>query len=265
MKPIHVALSGSGFKFPAHVGALLAIRDAGYEIKEIAGTSGGSIIACLVASGMDLETMKALTLDTDWSDMLTFSPLSLFRDGYCSGEVLLDWISENTGHKTFSELPIDLVIIASNITLETEFEFNRATSPDVKIAFAARASASIPFVYAHVEHNDYTLMDGGMCNNIAVDKLTHVSGVQKLGIQLVSKTVPASGTDLLTDIEHIVRLMLTSNEHTHVALGRSKGCQVVFVETGYANSLDCNMDRSIREQLLKDGYDSTAATLLTLK
>lgn len=265
MKPIHVALSGSGFKFPAHVGALLAIRDAGYEIKEIAGTSGGSIIACLVASGMDLDTMKALTLETDWSNMLTFSPLSIFKEGYCDGAHLLSWIEKHTDHKTFADLAINLVIMASNITLETEFEFNRETSPDTKIAFAARASASIPFVYAHVEHNDYTLMDGGMCNNIAVDKLTHVDGVQKLGIQLVSKLAPDYCDNAFTDIEHIVNLILVANEHSHVELGKSKGCQVVFVETGYANSLDRNMDLSIREKLLKDGYDSTAAILLTLK
>ena len=76
-KPIRVALSGSGFKFPAHVGALHAIRDAGYEVIEIAGTSGGSIVASLAAVGMDLDIMKALTLTRDWADMLTFSPWSL--------------------------------------------------------------------------------------------------------------------------------------------------------------------------------------------
>ena len=54
MKPIRVALSGSGFRLGAQLGALQAISDAGFEIVQIAGASGGSIVAALFASGMSL-------------------------------------------------------------------------------------------------------------------------------------------------------------------------------------------------------------------
>jgi hypothetical protein len=36
-KPIRVALSGSGFRLGAHLGALQAVADAGYEVIELAG------------------------------------------------------------------------------------------------------------------------------------------------------------------------------------------------------------------------------------
>ncbi len=263
MKPIRVALSGSGFKFPAHVGALLAVRDAGYSIREVAGTSGGSIVAALFASGMPLDAMADLTLTRDWSDMLTFSPWSLLtKMGYCSGANLLDWITAKTGAKTFAQLDMDLIIMASDVSGEVPFEFSRAATPDVPIALAARASASIPFVYAPVQHGGALLMDGGMVNNIPVDKLA-ADSVPRLGVQLVTKTTPmAAGLHSLFDVTpRVIDLMLAANENAHVDLGEEKGAQVAFVETGYASSLDRNMAAVVRKRLMEDGRAAVAKVL----
>jgi len=262
-KPIRVALSGSGFKFPAHVGALHAIRDAGYEVIEIAGTSGGSIVASLAAVGMDLDIMKALTLTRDWADMLTFSPWSLATNmGYCSGNVLLAWIETQTKGKTFHDLNMNLVIMASDASAEVPFEFSRYATPQAPIALAARASAAIPFVYAPVAYGDATLVDGGCCNNIPVDKLT-TDEVPRLGIQLVSKTSPmAAGAHSITDIApRIIDMMLSANENTHVDLDEHEGAHFAFIETGFASGLDRDMPLAIRQQLFDNGYAGTKAAL----
>ena len=260
MKPIRVALSGSGFKFPAHVGALLALRDAGCTPMEIAGTSGGSIIAALYASGMDLDEMADLTLNRDWSDMLTFSPWSLItKMGYCSGSNLLDWITAKTGGKTFAQLDMDLTIMASDVSAETPFEFSRGTTPDVPVALAARASASIPFVYAPVQYAGALLMDGGCCNNIPVDKLT-VDLMPRFGVQLVSKVAPLSAGlhSIIGRAPRVIELMLSSNEETHVEMAKSAGASFAFVETGYASGLDRNMPQDLRKRLMDDGRQAVA-------
>lgn len=64
---IRVALSGSGFRLGAHLGALQAIVDAGYEVVELAGTSGGSIVSAMFAGGMKLADMHELCMQMDWS------------------------------------------------------------------------------------------------------------------------------------------------------------------------------------------------------
>ena len=136
MKALRLALSGSGFKFPAHVGALMAIRDAGFTPIEYAGTSGGSIVAALAASGMDLDTMKSLTMTRDWSDMLTFSVLSILGGkGFCSGDTLLDWITKTTNGATFDDLTVPLTIMASDAS-------NESASSSVKRLQAPRRSLS---------------------------------------------------------------------------------------------------------------------------
>ncbi|HYD58983.1 MAG TPA: patatin-like phospholipase family protein [Noviherbaspirillum sp.] len=263
MKPIRIALSGSGFKFPAHVGALLAIRDAGFTPVQYAGTSGGSIVGTMAACGMPLEQMRELTLSRDWSDMLSFSLWALMTNlGYCSGNTLQEWLEENTGRKTFADLDVDLVVMASDVANQVTFEFSKETTPFASVALAARASAAIPFVYSPIQISGAMLMDGGMVNNIPVDRL-EIDSVPRLGIQLVSKASPMQpGVYSFLDIvPRVIDLMMASNENTHVDLAAAAGAKVAFVETGYASSLDRNMPLDLRQRLLDDGYNAAADVL----
>ena len=124
-KPIRVAFSGSGFRLPAHVGALCAIRDLNYLPKQYSGTSGGSIVAALAACGMSIDEMKKLALNNNWSKMLTLSLGSLLTgQGYCNGQYMLDWLAEHTGHKTFCDLKTDLIIMSSDINVPKGYDEN---------------------------------------------------------------------------------------------------------------------------------------------
>jgi len=265
-KPIRVAFSGSGFKVPAHVGALQAIADAGYQPVELAGTSGGSICAALYAAGMSLSDMKTLALTHNWSNMMSFSPLAALRmRGFCDGKTLLAWMRDHTGGKTFAELAIDLTAVASNIANEGAFDFSRTATPDVPIALAVRSSTSIPFVFEPVVVGAALLSDGGMVNNIPVDRLK-VDSVPRLGVQLVSMELPLKPKAQMWPQQFAMRLidlMLSACESTHVSAAQAAGACMAFVETGYASTLDRNMPLEIRQRLFDDGYAATKEALAT--
>lgn len=262
-KPIRVALSGSGFRLPAHLGALHAIYDAGFDVIELAGTSGGSIVAALYAAGMPLDDMYELCMSMDWSPMMRFSPWTLLtKQALCNGDALLDLLTKHTEGKTFASLDVDLKVIASDLATESEYQFSREKTPDALIALAARASASIPIVFAPVEHNGAVLIDGGTSDNIPVSDLT-VDDVPRLGIYLVSNDspLPAGKRGLAVLAPRIIDLLLASNEASHVALDTHSGAHIVPVKTGYASSFDRNMPQATRLRLFKDGYAATQAAL----
>ena len=50
-KKVGLALSGGGAKGASHIGVLQALKEAGVDIFAISGTSSGSIVATLYASG----------------------------------------------------------------------------------------------------------------------------------------------------------------------------------------------------------------------
>ncbi|MBN3813276.1 patatin-like phospholipase family protein [Paraburkholderia sp. Ac-20347] len=268
MTPLRLALSGSGFKVPAHVGALQAVADAGFEPVELAGTSGGSIVAALAACGMRLSDMKTLALTFDWSDMLSFSPLAALRlRGFCDGSRLLAWLQEHTGGKTFADVATTLTVVASDVASEAPFEFSRATTPAAAIAQAVRASTSIPFVFEPVRLGAALLADGGMVNNIPVDRLK-VDDVPRLGVQLVSQDLPLQPDRSMSPVQFSMRLidlMLSACETTHVTAAQSAGAHMAFVETGYASTLDRSMPLELRQRLFNDGYDAAKVALADMQ
>ncbi|WP_175946585.1 patatin-like phospholipase family protein [Burkholderia pyrrocinia] len=263
MKPIRVALSGSGFRLGAHLGALQAIEEAGYTIVELAGTSGGSIVASLYASGLPLDVMRQMLMEVDWSRMMSFSPWTLIRQqALCSGEALRGYLTRVTGGKTFAELEIDLKVIATDLLSEREFQFSRASTPDVPIAVAARASASIPIVFAPVAVAGGLFVDGGMCDNMPVSDLT-VDEVPRVGIFLESDDSPLlpGRYGFTTLAPRMIDVMLASNESTHFALDQLTGATFVRVQTGYASSFDRHMSVATRQRLYDDGYAATKLAL----
>lgn len=266
-KPIRVALSGSGFRLGAHLGALQAIEDAGFTIVEIAGTSGGSIIASLFAAGMPLDVMRQILMGLDWSRMMGFSLWALLRhQALCSGDALLQYLLQVTGGKTFGQLDVDLKVIAANLLTEREFLFSRESTPDVPIALAARASASIPIVFAPVAVAGGLMVDGGTCDNMPVSDLT-VDAVPRIGIYLVSddEPLPPGAYGLAALVPRIIDLMLAACEATHVTLDSLNGATIVRVPTSYASSFDRHMKTEIRQRLYDDGYAVTEAALNSLQ
>ncbi|MBU9550426.1 patatin-like phospholipase family protein [Burkholderia multivorans] len=263
MKPIRVALSGSGFRLGAHLGALQAIVDAGYTIVELAGTSGGSIIAALFAAGMPLDVMREILMALDWSRMMRFSPWAVIRhQALCTGDALLKYLTELTDGKTFAQLDVDLKVIAANLLTEQEFQFSKTSTPDVPIALAARASASIPIVFVPVAVAGGLFVDGGMCDNMPVSDLT-VDDVPRVGIFLESDDSPLQPGryGIATLAPRMIDVMLASNEDTHFALDQMTGAAFVRVPTGYASSFDRHMTVATRQRLYDDGYRATAGAL----
>ncbi len=262
-KKIRVALSGSGFRLGAHLGALQAIEDAGYEVCQIAGTSGGSIIASLYAGGMTLAEMRALCMTMDWSPMMRFSPWALvMKQALCTGNTLLEFLESKTAGKTFADLSIDLRVIASDLLTEKEFLFSRETTPYASIALAARASASIPIVFTPVAYQNVLCVDGGCTDNLPASDLT-VDDIPRVGIYLESDDAPLlpGCYGLKTLAPRIIDLLLASNEQSHIALDSKNGATIVRVPTGYASSFARNMDIATRQRLYNDGYAATKAAL----
>lgn len=267
MRQVALAFSGSGFKVPAHVGALEAVITSGYKVVEMAGTSGGSIISSLYACGMSLDEMKTLSMTEDWSRFLSFDLSALMRGSFCSGVDLYEFLLDKTKGKKFKDLVIPLKVITSDVSTNTPFTFSKETTPDATIALAVRASASIPFVYSPVKYEDKILVDGGLVNNIPVDRLDYAG--YKLGIQLHSN-YPDTKTqaDLMWPwkmVSRLLNLLIDSSENTHIREGQRKGAEIIFVETGFAEGLDTKMSTEIREKLYNSGYESTAKEILQYK
>src|SRR3989442_13205433 len=71
---IGLALSGGGARGIAHVGVLEVLEELRVPIDVIAGTSMGSIVGVLSASGLSPAQMRSALLNLDWNDLFNDRP-----------------------------------------------------------------------------------------------------------------------------------------------------------------------------------------------
>ncbi|MBK9089536.1 MAG: patatin-like phospholipase family protein [Holophagales bacterium] len=189
-----LVLSGGSAHGFAHVGVLKVLEELRVPVDVVAGTSMGSIVGGLYASGMSPAEMERLLLTTDWEDLLDDRPsrdrlsfrrkqddvlnyvdleMGLTRKGiaFPSGLIagqklgfLLKTLTLGTiGIESFDELAIPFRCVATDIGTG-----KKVVLSDGSLAEAIRASMSIPGVFSPVPRGERLLVDGGLVENLPV-------------------------------------------------------------------------------------------------
>lgn len=257
-KKIGVALSGSGFLLPAHVGALCALEDLGYKVTNIAGTSGGAIVAAIYASGMSCDAMHKLLHTTDFSPMMRRRWWGWWN-GLCDPGPLYDFLHQATGGKTFHEAAIPVTTISSDLSTGRAYVFDAALTPNHPLALGARASSSIPYIYPAVtEIKDHLLVDGGVVNNIPLDRLS--SAVPRIGFDIQVAGSRKTPDTFIQFGKTLIEMMLASNENARIAWAEQCNSKVIPINV-VGDPLNNNMTKAQVNQLFNAGYVTTFKAL----
>jgi NTE family protein len=164
---IALVLGGGGARGFAHIGVLKALQEERIPVSLVVGTSVGSIAGALYCAGASLENLQNDIKDFDVGDISNFSSISLLEmlltDRLLSNKKLEDFINARIGEVTFNQLQIPLVCIATDLITG-----ERILLREGSVAFAARASSTVPGIFQPVEYNQRYLIDGGLSENIPV-------------------------------------------------------------------------------------------------
>ena len=189
---IGLVLSGGGAKGIAHIGVLKIIERTGLKIDYITGTSMGSIVGGLYASGYKADMLENLVLSLDWDALLAdnverknisieekkddekyIGSLQITKKGIKlpmgikRGQQLTSLMSYLTLHvqhiDSFDNLPIPFRCIATDLVTGEAYVLKKGYLPD-----AMRASMSIPSIFTPIEIDDRLLIDGGVIRNLPV-------------------------------------------------------------------------------------------------
>lgn len=192
---IGLVLSGGGAKGLAHIGTLKVIDSLGIKIDYIAGTSMGAIVGSLYASGYTGKQIDSIFKVTNLSKIIsdeiprsakTFYerreneryavtlPFEDFKvklpNSLSKGQNVYNLLSQLLSHvndvEDFTKLPIPFFCIATDIETGQEVVLDSGYLPR-----AVNASGALPSLFAPVQIDDRTLIDGGVTDNYPVEKL----------------------------------------------------------------------------------------------
>jgi len=163
---IDVVLSSSGVRAAVFIGCLRALHEKGYEVKRIAGTSGGAIIAAGYALGKTLDELEEQAKAVDYPGLRDFrikNLASLKNPSLYSGKPLDDLFKRLFENATIRDFQIDCKITVVTVGgRRRRIVIDRNTHPDLPVWEAVRMSSSIPFIFPYLKLDGVPVTDGGL-------------------------------------------------------------------------------------------------------
>ncbi|WP_233070635.1 patatin-like phospholipase family protein [Motilimonas eburnea] len=260
--------AGGGTRLPAHIGILQALHDLEVHFDHLVGVSGGSIISSLYASGLSLDTIKGIALDTDFEQFKGFSLLSLLRNGgLCSGDKFEAWLDHQLGGKRFADLPINLHVVATDVRSGTPVVFDALNTPNEKVSRAVRFSMSIPLIFAFKPYENHLMVDGSILSEDALHQDWAENGTPVICFRLRGDgdTHPINTNKLFplaSYISLLIRTFMTTISREYV--NEKFWHRTIVVNTGNTSPVDFHMSMEDKKRLYTIGYD-TAVNVVPLK
>ena len=155
---IALVLGGGAARGFAHIGVIKALEAQGIVPSMVVGTSAGSVVGALYASGMsgfDLQK-QALQMEeemvADWT---------LPNRGVLKGEALQDFINQKVKNLTIQKMPRPLGVVATDLQSGEMMLFRQGNT-----GMAVRASSAVPGVFQPVEISGREYVDGGLTSPV---------------------------------------------------------------------------------------------------
>jgi NTE family protein len=157
---IGLALGGGAARGFAHIGVIQVLEENGIRPDLVAGTSAGSLVAALYASGKSGAELGALAESMDESALTDWS---FPGRGLIRGEGLARYVRDQTGGRQIEQMRIPLGIVATDLDSGQPILFQRG-DPGV----AVRASSAVPAVFQPVRIGTREYVDGGLVAPVPV-------------------------------------------------------------------------------------------------
>ena len=246
---IALVLSGGGAKGLAPIGVIKVIEELGIPIDYVTGTSMGSIIGGLYATGYNAHSLDSVVQAINWDkifdDNLQLNQLSMdekedegkyffsipikhyglaipqgFINGQKLSQLLVDLTSPVEDISDFSKLPRPFLCIATDIVHGKPVELTHGYLPE-----AMRASMAIPSIMTPIKIDGKLLVDGGITVNFPVQQAKDMGADIIIGVDVGA---PLYKEDELTSLFRIIEqaTSFTNDEATKKA---RKMCNILIL------------------------------------
>lgn len=186
-----LALGGGAARGFAHIGVLQVLEREGIRADRVAGTSAGSLVAVLYASGLTGAQLEQVALEMEEVTIADWT-LPLFNRGLLRGEALARLVNRQIQNRLLQELAIPVGVLATDLSNGQGVLFQRGDA-----GTAVRASSSVPGVFTPVRINGRDYVDGGLVAPVPVDQVRAMGAELVLAIDISSAAEDATGNDAL--------------------------------------------------------------------
>lgn len=261
-------LSGGGMRGCIHIGVIRYLEEKNLidQIKHIAGTSIGSLIATLLIISYLSGDMEQMIKKFDYCRYQSVDVCHIVEhfgiDTFekITGLIASLFVKKNYApYITFGELykktNKHLIINAVCLNTHESSFFDYRLTPNMPVIIAIRASMSLPFIFGSVKYNGLTYVDGGLLNNFPINLPIFKENPETvLGINL-NNSIEYSVKEITSIDQYSIHLFsCLYNAYIKSATETDSQAHIIAIPTPKFNTFDFLITTEDKKQLIEIGY-----------
>lgn len=196
---IGLALGGGAARGFAHIGVIKALEAQGIYPEIVVGTSAGSVVGALYASGNNGFALQKIAMNMDEAEISDWAmPLFGKTSGVLKGEALQNYVNKAVKNVPMEKFPIRFGAVATDLNSGQPILFQRGNPGQ-----AVRASSSVPSVFQPVKIGTRSYVDGGLVAPVPV------RFAREMGADFIIAVNISSQTDAQAAVSSLEVLMQT--------------------------------------------------------
>jgi NTE family protein len=157
---VALALGGGAARGFAHIGVIKALEARNIQIDLVAGTSAGSVVGALYASGMNGFALNKLALSMDEASISDWA-MPFRTRGFLQGVALQNYLNTTLNNRPIEKMAKPLGVVATDLQTGQPILFQRGNT-----GIAVRASCSVPSIFEPVKIGGHEYVDGGLVSPV---------------------------------------------------------------------------------------------------
>ena len=223
---IALALGGGGAKGFAHIGVIKVLESHGIKPKIVTGTSAGSFVGSLYASGKSPYQLQHIALTFKESDI---RDLTLNRQGFIAGQKLQDFVNQHVANKPIEKFPIRFAAVATRLDNGRKADFIKGNAGQ-----AVRASCSIPNVFVPATIGGTQYVDGGLVSPIPVQTAKALGADLVIAVDISARPTGNQPVSMWGLLDQTLNIMGQQSIHQEMAQAKI----VIQPKVGHIGTLD---------------------------
>ena len=246
---IAIALGGGGAKGFAHIGVLKVLESHGIKPKIVTGTSAGSFVGSIYASGKSPYQLQQIAQQLKESDI---RDLTLNSQGIVLGQKLQDYVNRNVGNKPIEQFPIRFAAVATRLDNGKKADFIKGNAGQ-----AVRASCSIPNVFVPATIGKSKYIDGGLVSPIPVQTAKDMGADIVIAIDISARPTGAQSMNMWGLLDQTINIMGQQSINYELSLANI----VIQPKVGHLGTLDLKSSN----QAILEGEKATQGKIIAIQ
>jgi NTE family protein len=176
-----LSLGGGAARGFAHIGVIQVLEENGIKPDLVVGTSAGSLVASIYATGKDGRALQKIAEEMDEASITDWTLPFFNRGGVLRGDAYAKYVDTLVNHKLIEQSNLPLGIVATDLKTGHGVLFRRGD-----IATAVRASSAVPGIFPPVKIASVDYVDGGLASPVPVRFARQMGATVVLAVDISS-------------------------------------------------------------------------------